>query len=43
MRLDNRVANLIQILCFKVFSNEFIIDTQYNVFLIFLNLFLRIH
>ena len=43
MRFDNRVTNLIQTLCFEVFLNEYIIDTQYNVFLIFLNLFFRIH
>ena len=43
MRLNNRIANLIQILYFEIFSNEFIIDTQCNIFLISLNLFFRIY
>ena len=43
MRLDNRIANLIQTLCFEIFLNEFINDTQCNISLIFSNLFLRIY
>ena len=43
MRFNNRITDLIQTLCFKVFSNEYIIDTQYNVFLILSNLFFRIY
>ena len=43
MRFDNRIANLIQTLYFEVFLNKFIIDTQYNIFLIFSNLLFRIY
>ena len=43
MRFNNRVANLIQALCFEIFLNEYIIDTQCNVFLISSDLFFYIH
>ena len=43
MRFDNRVTNLIQISYFEVFLNEFIIDTQCNIFLIFSDLIFRIY
>ena len=43
MRFDNRIANLIETLCFEIFLNEFINSTQYKFFLIFSNLYFRIY